>query len=78
MSIGITADAYEVIEPPVRAGISLESMIYMFSKEFLRFRKEYMPRLFDLLKFPDKVVLDNRSTMTGGFGEPVRFFERPL
>ena len=36
MSIGIKADTYEVIEPPVRAGISLESMTDMFSKEFLR------------------------------------------
>ena len=33
MSIGIKADTYEVIEPPVRAeGISLESMTDMFSK----------------------------------------------
>ena len=65
MSIDIKADTYEVIEPPVRAGISLERTTDMFSKEFLRFRKEYMRRLFNLLKFPEKVVLEDRSTMTG-------------
>ena len=65
MSIGIKADTYEEIEAPVRAGISLESMTDMFSKEFLRFRKEDLRRLFNLLNFPEKVVLDNRSTMTG-------------
>jgi hypothetical protein len=65
LSIGIKADTYEEIEAPVRAGISLESMTNMFSKEFLRFRKEDLRRLFILLNFPEKVVLDNRSTMTG-------------
>jgi len=36
--------------------------------------REDLRRLFDLLKFPEKVVLDNRSTMSGEEG----FFERPL
>ena len=54
LSIGIKADTYEEIEAPVRAGISLESMTNMFSKEFLRFRKEDLRRLFNLLKFPSK------------------------
>ena len=65
MSIGIKADTYEEVEPPIRAGISLENMTDMFSKEFLRFRKEDIRRLFNLLNFPERVVLDNRSTMTG-------------
>ena len=66
MSIGINANTYEVIEPPICIkGISLESMTYMLSKEFLRFRKEDLRRLFDLLNFPEKVVLGNRSTMNG-------------
>ena len=64
MSIVIKADTYEVIEPPDGTGISLESMTDMFSKEFLRFRKEDLRRLLNLLNFPEKVVLDNRSTMT--------------
>ena len=58
MSIDITADTYKDIEPPVCAGISLESMTDM------RFRKD-LRRLYDLLNFPEKVVMDNRSTMTG-------------
>ena len=45
----------------------------MFSEEFLRFRKEDLRRLYDLLNFPDEVVLDNWSIMTGE-----EFFERPL
>ena len=66
ISRGIKADTYEVIEPPIRTGLSLESMTYIFFKEFLRFRKEDLrSRLFDLLKFPEKVVLDNQSTMSG-------------
>ena len=37
----------------------------MFSKEFLRFRKEDISDLYLLLQFPDKVPLKNRSTMSG-------------
>ena len=44
MSIGIKADTYEEIEPPIHAGISLGSITDMFSKEFLRFRKENIRR----------------------------------
>ena len=44
MSIGIKADTYEEVEPPIRSGISLENMTDMFSKEFLRFRKENIRR----------------------------------
>ena len=64
--IGVKADTYEVIEPRIRAGISLGSMTYMFSKESMHFRKEDLRRLYDLLKF-------NRQQ------RPVtRFFERPV
>ena len=65
LSISIKADTHDAIDSPVRGGISLESMTSMFLKEFLRFRKEDLSRLFISLKFSDKVVLDNRSTMSG-------------
>jgi hypothetical protein len=65
LSIRIKADTYEPIESPMRKEISLENMTHMFSKEFLRFRKEDITRLFILLRFPEKVVLENRSTMSG-------------
>jgi len=58
-------DPYAPIDRPVRTNISLQNMTYMFSKEFLRFRKEDISDLFILLQFPDKVRLENRSTMSG-------------
>jgi len=36
----------------------------MCSKEFLRFLKEDITDLYVLLRFPDKVWLENRSTMS--------------
>ena len=49
----------------MRTNISLQNMTYIFSKEFLRFRKEDMSDLYLLLQFPDKIRLENRSTMSG-------------
>jgi len=72
MSICIKADTYEVIEPHVPAGISLESTTYMFSKELLRFRKEDLRRLKYLTKFSENVFF-NRSAITD---EEV--FDRPV
>ena len=65
LSIGIQMDPYAPIDRPVRTNISLQNMTYMFSKEFLRFRKEVISDLYLLLQFPDKVRLENRSTMSG-------------
>ena len=65
LSIGIQMDPYAPIDRPVRTNISLQNMTYMFSKEFLRFRKEDISDLYLLLQFPDKVRLENRSTMSG-------------
>ena len=65
LSIGIQIDPYAPIDRPVRTNISLQNMTYMFSKEFLRFRKEDISDLYLLLQFPDKVRLENRSTMSG-------------
>jgi len=36
----------------------------MFYKEFLRFRKEDITSLYVLLPLPDKILLDNCSTMS--------------
>ena len=49
LSVGIQMDTYEPIERPVRMNISLENMTFMFSKEFLRFRKEDITDLYVLL-----------------------------
>ena len=65
LSLGIQIDTYVPIDRPVRMIVSLENMTYMFSKEFLRFRKEDITNLYLLLRFPDKVRLENRSTMSG-------------
>ena len=65
MSVGTQMDTFEPIDRPVRMNISLENMTFMFSKEFLRFRKEDITDLYLLLRFPDKVRLENRSTMSG-------------
>ena len=65
LSLGIQIDTYVPIDRPVRMIVSLENMTYMFSKEFLRFRKEDIHNLYLLLRFPDKVRLENRSTMSG-------------
>jgi hypothetical protein len=61
LSVGIQMDTYEPIERPVRMNISLENMTFMFSKEFLRFRKEDITDLYLLLRFR----LENRSKMSG-------------
>ena len=65
LSLGIQIDTYVPIDRPVRMIVSLENMTYMFSKDFLRFRKEDITNLYLLLRFPDKVRLENRSTMSG-------------
>ena len=50
LSVGIQIDTYEPIDRPVRINISLENMTFMFSKEFLRFRKEDITNLYVLLR----------------------------
>ena len=67
LSLGIQIGTYVPIDRPVRMIVSLENMTYMFSKEFLRFRKEDITNLYLLLRFPDKVRLENRSTMSGQY-----------
>ena len=52
LSVGIQMDTYEPIDRPVRM-----NMTFKFSKEFLRFRKEDIHRLFNLLNFPEKLYL---------------------
>ena len=45
--------------------VFLKNMTYMFSKEFLRFRKDDITNLYLLLRLSDKVRSENRSTMSG-------------
>ena len=40
LSLAIQIDTYVPIDFPVRMIVSWDNMTYMFSKEFLRFRKE--------------------------------------
>ena len=65
LSVGNQMDTYEPIDRPVCMNISLENMTFVFSKKFLRFRKEDITDFYVLLRFPDKVRLENRSTMSG-------------
>ena len=65
LSIWIQMDPYAPIDRPLRTNISLQNMTYMFSKEFLRFRKEDISVLYLFLRFLDKVSSDNCSTMSG-------------
>ena len=48
----------------MRIIVSLQNMTFIFSKEFFRFRKEDTHNLYVFLRFPDKVKLENRSTMS--------------
>ena len=65
LSFGTKIDTYVPIDRPVCMIVSLDNMTYMFSKEFLRFRKEEYSIHNLLLRFPDKVRFENRSTMSG-------------
>ena len=58
-------NTYEPVDRPVRMNISLWNMTSMFSKEFLRFRKEDIADLYVFLRFRDKVRLENHSKMSG-------------
>jgi len=72
-------DTYEPMDRPVRMIISLDNMTFMFYNEFLRFRKEDITNLYVLLRFLDKIPLENHSTiehMPGVMNTPVDVFSR--
>jgi len=65
VSIIMKMDLYESLERPIRKSWSLENLDMYFAKEFLRFRKEYLDILYPLLRFPERIILDNQSVMSG-------------
>jgi hypothetical protein len=65
ISLSIKEDTYGPIERPIRHCLALSDISFYFSKEFLRFRRENLDELYEFMRFPNRVVLENKSVMTG-------------
>jgi hypothetical protein len=65
LSYSIRKDLYEPLERPIRHCMRLDDVTFYFAKEFLRFRREDLVGLYQLLRFPDRVILDNQGVMSG-------------
>ena len=61
----LTCDFYGHIDRPNRQVHGFNDITLYFSKEFLRFRKEYLIHLYILMQFPDTVHLKNQSVLSG-------------
>jgi hypothetical protein len=65
LSLSIRMDTYEPLERPIRHCLVLSDITHYFSKEFLRFRRENLEELYVFMRFPHKVILENKSVMCG-------------
>ena len=64
-SIFIKYYFYDPIDRPIRHNLGFDDVSLYFSKEFLRFCKEDLVNLYDLMRFPQVVSLENQSVMSG-------------
>jgi hypothetical protein len=65
ISLSVKTETYEAVERPIRHDKTLSNITYYFSKEFLQFRRENLVERYELLRFPNRVVFENKCLMCG-------------